>query len=188
MPVNNHNLAMVAVQGMVDIGKTQGVEFVYLHAQRPAGVQMARAQRPVVRCVAETVEEHAHLDAFLHLARQDGKEGTRYAVVPKVEILHVDGVAGLTDGCKQVVKLGLPRREKHHAVVVRKAYAVIAAKHADNSRVGPPATVRSQAREPCCQHHPHKDKAPHQNIVLNESTMPSKRFSPSTTSTECILF
>ena len=72
--VDDYDFAVVAMQGVVDVGKAQGVEVVNLYALGFQAVEVPAAQWAVVGTVAEAVEQSPHLDALGRLCAEDFKK------------------------------------------------------------------------------------------------------------------
>ena len=106
--VNDDNLAMVAVEGMVNPGEPYGVELIDFDANVAQGVKVAMLERAIVGPVAPPIEDGAHLHALGCLARKEAKELLGDGVVAEVEIFQVDALAGLRDSCEEVVEECLP--------------------------------------------------------------------------------
>ena len=117
--VDDHNLAVVAVQGMVDVGESDGVELHQLDASGADGLDMLFFQRLAVRPVAEGVKQGTYFHAFLHLLGQQVEQGVGDGVVAEVEVFQVYMMACPADGVEQVGKFIPSRSKQFHAVVAR---------------------------------------------------------------------
>ena len=119
LSVDDNNFPVVSVQGVVDVGKGDGVEFHQFYASGPDGLDMLFAQRFVVRPVAESIEQSTYFHTFLYFLRQQVEQCVGNGVVAEVEILQMYVMACLTDGIEEVGKLGASCREQFDAVVAR---------------------------------------------------------------------
>ena len=124
LPIDDHYLAMVAREDMIDPRKGDGVELEYLYALGADGIQMRPLQRSVVGHVAEGIKQGPHLNSLLGLLAEKDKEPTCDGVVAEIEVFKMYAALGLTYGGKHVVKLFLSRHQKGNGVVVGKAHAV----------------------------------------------------------------
>ena len=145
--VDDYDLAVVAVQGVVDVGEAQGVEVVDLYALGFQAVEVPAAQRAVVGTVAEAVEQSPHLDALGCLCAEDFEEFLGNGVVAEVEIFEVDAFAGSANGGEEVFELLATGGEEHHAVVARELHAEAAFEEAHDGRVAPGCRQRVGGQE-----------------------------------------
>ena len=135
--VDDYDFAVVAMQGVVDVGKAQGVEVVNLYALGFQAVEVPAAQWAVVGTVAEAVEQSPHLDALGCLRAENFEEFLGNGVVAKVEIFEVNALAGGAYGGKEVLELLAAGGEEHHAVVARELHVEAAFEEAHDGRVAP---------------------------------------------------
>ena len=70
LSVDDHDLTVVAMGGVVEPGEGEGIEFHDFDALLADGFQVFLGQRFVVRQIAESVEQGTHFYAFLYLLGQ----------------------------------------------------------------------------------------------------------------------
>ena len=148
---------------MIDIRKDNGIKFVNLHSARPDRIEMITLQRPVVRRIAEGIEDGSHLYPMLSLVHKKFEEAAGNGVVAEIEIFKMDAAARLPDGSKEVVKLRLPISKQSDGIVMAEGHAVLTQK-TDQCAVGPLRTAKGT-------HHEHQDK---RSLFKSKSSSPRK--------------
>ena len=136
VPVDNHNLAVIARPDVVDPREADGIILVDADAVVVERLDVVLAQRLVVGVVAEAVEEGAYLNAFAPFLAQNVEEQRCDGVVTEVEVFQMDAVACLTDGLEQVVELRLSALQHMYAVIVSESYPVIGHDTTDDAVAG----------------------------------------------------
>ena len=116
-PVDDHDLAVVAVGGVVEPGEGDGVELHDFDAAPADVLQVFLLERLVVRPVAERIEQGPHLHPFGSLLGQQVEQGVGDGVVAEVEIFQMDVVACAADGFEQVDELVVSVHQQFHPVV-----------------------------------------------------------------------
>ena len=110
-PVHDHNLPVVAMKEVPDVGKTYRVEQADADAQRADAVELCPLHG--VRClvIAIGINEQSHLHPLTGFLVQETDESSAHGVVTENEIFEMDEVLCLADGAEHVVEL-LPRRRE----------------------------------------------------------------------------
>lgn len=135
MPVDDDDLAVVAVEYVVDKRKPNGVELMDLDASVAYALELPATQGLVVGIIAESVEQGSYFHTFFCLRFEKIKEEVGNGVVAEVEIFKMDAAASLPDGFEEVVELLLSVGKQRHGIVVRERDA-LSAKLVDDKRVG----------------------------------------------------
>ena len=122
--VNDHNLAVVAMPGMIQIRKHDGVEHLHVDMAAFQLAQMAFPQRAVVAHVAEVIVNDPHLHPFARLLVQQREQGTAYGVVAKIEIFKIHVAFRRSNVGKQVLKLFRTARQQPCLVIRGKLHPI----------------------------------------------------------------
>ena len=113
---------MVTVEEVVQPWELHWLELIDFNALFTDCLQMPFLHRTVVACIAETVEDGPHLNAFLCLCSQMAYQFLVDGVVAEVEIFQVNARACLVNCLEQVVELLLSGRQQGDRIVMRKTH------------------------------------------------------------------
>ena len=118
LAVDNHNLAVITWDDVIDPRETDGIELHQLDAQGIDGVMHLTLDGLIVGGIAKGIVERTHLHPFGSLLCQEMEEESSDGVVAEIEILEMDERLGIAYRLKHVLKLIVSRLQETHGIAV----------------------------------------------------------------------
>lgn len=117
LSVDDDNLLMVTAECVVDVRKTDRVEYPYVNSFVAEYLQVFFSQRAVVRHVSEGIEHGSDLDSFFGFPDEDFKQLAGDGVIPEVKIFQMNVFLGFFYLTEQVFELFSSARQQFQLIV-----------------------------------------------------------------------
>ena len=118
LAIDDHNLAVVAWNDVVDPRETDRIELHQLDAQGIDGIVHLSFDGLIVGGIAKCIIKRTHFHPFSCFLCQDMEQKSRYRVVTEIEVFKVNERLGIAHSLKHVLKFVMTRLQQLHGIAI----------------------------------------------------------------------